>query len=331
MRVELLWRTEAGNDAAAAKPLAMALWRPGPGWTMMSSGVLGGGLGAREWVLNAQIPGHYSRIDPAAHLAELAAGLKLDGPGVGLLTAAQVTDLVRRAEEGVQAAVTVGLRVPTWAAAPEGGTDPELAPIPGLSPEPDSAWKPGTINIVVSVPVPLTPAAFVNAVVTATEAKTQAVIDAGFPGTGTASDAICVAAPAGSAAHDIPEDFTGPRSPWGARIARAVHAAVLVGAIGYREKLGQSALSGNGPALRRPTPPTLARRCAEVASVRNVTMGGMFCPTGGAGKGGRSSGLCRVAGGWAGCGLGPAAALVRAAVWWGERAERSLRPPGAGR
>ena len=55
MRVELLWRTEAGQDEAAAKPLAMTLWRAGPGWTMMSSGVLGGGLGAREWVLNARL------------------------------------------------------------------------------------------------------------------------------------------------------------------------------------------------------------------------------------------------------------------------------------
>jgi adenosylcobinamide amidohydrolase len=198
---------------------------------MMSSGVLGGGLGAREWVLNAQVPGWYDRTDPQAHLTELAAGLGLGGPGVGLLTAAQVTDIVERDDEGARVAATVGLRVPTWAAAPDGAPDPELAPI----------WTPGTINIIMSVPVPLTPAAFVNAVITATEAKAQAVIEAGYPGTGTASDAICLAAPAGSAAADgLPVDFTGPRSPWGARIARAVHAAVLVGALAYREKLSQS-------------------------------------------------------------------------------------------
>jgi adenosylcobinamide amidohydrolase len=256
MRVELLWRTEAGEDEAAAEPLPMALWRPGPGWTMMSSGVLGGGMGAREWVLNAQVPGRYGRTDPAVHLAELAAGLGLHGPGVGLLTAAQVTDLVQRGDEGVHAAATVGLRVPTWAAAPDGVPDPELAPIWDLDRGSDGesrqqkvrGWRPGTINIVVSVPVPLTPAGLVNAVITATEAKSQAVIEAGFPGTGTASDAICVAAPLSTAPVDgtagfTAEDFTGPRSPWGARIARAVHAAVLAGATAYREKLGQSALS----------------------------------------------------------------------------------------
>jgi hypothetical protein len=115
----------------------------------------------------------------------------------------------------------------------------------------------------------------VNAVVTATEAKSQAVIEAGFPGTGTASDAICVAAPTSAAAlatgpvlaGDAAEDFTGPRSPWGARIARAVHAAVWVGATAYREKLGQSALSGaHRPCAIRSRRPgdALKLRCAAV-------------------------------------------------------------------
>jgi adenosylcobinamide amidohydrolase len=197
----------------------MALWHPGPGYRMISTGVLGGGLGPREWVLNAQVPAAYARTDPAEHLRELARGLGLTGPGIGLLTAAHVTDLVQRQNEEVHAAATVGLRVPTWAAAPAGRPDPELA---------------GTINVIVALPVPLTDAAFVNAVATATEAKVQAVLDAGFSATGTATDAICVAAPAGPRRE---EEFTGPRSAWGARIARAVHAAVRDGAVGYASTL----------------------------------------------------------------------------------------------
>jgi adenosylcobinamide amidohydrolase len=185
---------------------------------MISSGVLGGGIGSREWVLNAQVPGRYARTDPARHLMELAGLLGLAGPGVGMLTAAQVTGLVTRSDEGAEASATTGLRVPTWAAAPGGAADPELAP--------------GTINIIVTVPVPLTDAALVNAVITTTEAKTQALLDAGFPGTGTATDAVCVAAPASPGGAG--EDFAGPRSAWGARIARAVHAAVLAGATAYR-------------------------------------------------------------------------------------------------
>ena len=213
MHVEMRWRRE---DEVL---LPVALWCPGPGYRMISSGVTGGGIGPREWVLNAQVPAGYSRMDPAVHIAELAAGLGLDGEGVGLLTAARVTDVVQREDEEVRVAATVGLRVPAWAAVPSGTADGGFVP----------AWRPGTINIIVSVPVPLRDAAYVNAVMTATEAKTQAVLEAGFRATGTASDAICVAAP--TAGH--PEDFAGPRSLWGARIARAVHSAVHAGAIRY--------------------------------------------------------------------------------------------------
>jgi adenosylcobinamide amidohydrolase len=214
MRLNLNWRCEDDQR------LPMALWHPGPGYRMISTAVLGGGLGPREWVLNAQVPAAYSRTDPAEHLRELARGLGLTGPGIGLLTAAQVTDLVQCQDEAVHAAATVGLRVPTWAAAPPGHPDPELA---------------DTINVIVALPVPLTDAAFVNAVVTATEAKAQAVLEAGFAATGTATDAICIAAPIDR--QDRDEEFTGPRSVWGARIARAVHAAVRAGAVGYATTL----------------------------------------------------------------------------------------------
>jgi adenosylcobinamide amidohydrolase len=88
----------------------------GPGYRMISSGVAGGGIGPREWVLNAQVPASYARVDPAVHVAELAAGLGLVGEGAGLLTAARVTDGVQCEEEGVRAAATVGLRARAWAA-----------------------------------------------------------------------------------------------------------------------------------------------------------------------------------------------------------------------
>ena len=64
-------------------------------------------------------------------------------------------------------------------------------------------------------------AALANALVTATEAKAQALFEAGVPGTGTASDAVAVCCPPGGT-----EPYGGPRSTWGARLARAVHAAV---------------------------------------------------------------------------------------------------------
>ncbi|SFN29542.1 Adenosylcobinamide amidohydrolase [Actinomadura madurae] len=226
MNIETVWREEDGAR------LAMTVWRPGPGHRMISSAMLGGGIGPARWVLNAQVPGAYARTDPVAHLAELAASQGLDGRGAGMLTAAPVARTVRRDDEGVSVSATVGLRVPTWAAAPAGTADPELAPLAtdGAS---EPAPAPGTVNIVVGVPVPMSDAALVNAVVTATEAKTQALLEAGFPCTGTASDAICVVVTTGGQE----EIFAGPRSTWGARIARAVHAAVRAGALDYARLL----------------------------------------------------------------------------------------------
>lgn len=236
MNVELVWRPEDGERLPAS------IWRAGEGRRMISSAMVGGGIGAAGWVLNAQVANGYARPDPVAHLGELAAAFGLTGPGVGMLTAAAVDRLVTRTDEGVTAMATVGLRVPTWAAAPAGGVDLEFAPIrrdgppPGpAGPEPagQGPMTPGTINIVVSVPVSMSDAALVNAVATVTEAKTQALLDAGYHCSGTATDAVCVAVPAEGPA----EPFGGPRSPWGARIARAVHAAVRDGALDYTDQL----------------------------------------------------------------------------------------------
>jgi adenosylcobinamide amidohydrolase len=169
---------------------------------------LGGGIGVRHWVINATVPMSYPRDDPDVHLAGLADGLDLRGPGVGLLTAVDVAEVVCRAYGGVRVWATVGLGDPIWAAA-DGVT----------------AAKVGTINLVVSVPVRLGDAALVNAVATITEAKAHALWDLGLRATGTATDAVTVLCPPDGS----PAPYAGPRSEWGSRIARAAHQAVRVG------------------------------------------------------------------------------------------------------
>ena len=72
--------------------------------------------------------------------------------------------------------------------------------------------------------------ALVNLVATATEAKVQALFDSGYACTGTASDAVCVAARVGDTPPAQRELFGGVRSRWGGRVARAVYAAVAEGA-----------------------------------------------------------------------------------------------------
>ncbi|MFF0587005.1 adenosylcobinamide amidohydrolase [Streptomyces sp. NPDC003781] len=211
---EQLTRAEDGERLHAL------LWRPGPGWRMVSSAVLGGGIGARAWVLNAQVAHGYRRTDPARHLAGLARDAGARGPGVGLMTAADVSAHGRARDGGAEAVATAGISVRGWAAAPPGyATGPVPQECAG------GATPPGTVNIVAALPVALTDAALVNAVMTATEAKVQALLDAGLDCSGTPTDAVCVAARAPRDGADV-HAFAGPRSEWGARLARAVHRAV---------------------------------------------------------------------------------------------------------
>lgn len=221
MTPERFDRREDGLD------LPYLVWRLPAEARVASSAVLGGGIGPRRWILNAQVRPGYDRLDPAQHLTELAATTGLPpGSGVGLLTAADVDDWRSAVDGGVRVDATVGVRVPTWAAGPEGTPDRELD-------------RPGTINIVAVVPASLTDGALVNLVATATEAKTQALFEAGVPGTGTATDAVCIVAGLSARfAVDTVEPFGGPRSTWGSRLARAVHAAVLAGTRSSLQRMG---------------------------------------------------------------------------------------------
>ena len=198
--------------------LTVLLWQFAEPRLCISSGPLGGGIGARDWVLNATVPLDYDRTDPDRHLTEIGCALNLVGTGCGLLTAVDVTHHHLAADGGVHAAATVGLSSPAWAAAPDGHFRRE-------SPS-GQRYRVGTINVVVAVPVRLSEAALVNAVTTATEAKAQALYETGVEATGTASDAVVVHCPTDGTA----ETYGGPRSAFGARIARAVHAAVRAGA-----------------------------------------------------------------------------------------------------
>ncbi|HLM97042.1 MAG TPA: adenosylcobinamide amidohydrolase [Acidimicrobiales bacterium] len=205
--------------------LSLLVWRFSEPLSVVSSAPLGGGIGPRRWVVNAQVPHAYARLDPEVHLAELASARGLSGPGVGMLTAVDLRHVRHEEDGGAHVDVSVGITFPTWAAAPDehaghSGASPGIINIGTINI--------GTINIVGIVPESLSPAAMVNAVMSVTEAKAQALWEAGVPGTGTASDAVCIACPDSGNAHR----FGGPRSQWGARLARAVHRAVLTGCRG---------------------------------------------------------------------------------------------------
>ncbi|HVV58941.1 MAG TPA: adenosylcobinamide amidohydrolase [Gaiellaceae bacterium] len=179
-----------------------------------STAAVGGGIGLRDWVVNVQVPNGYARRDIEDHIGEVAQALRLTGQGVGMLTAADVDRVaVHAGEPGVRVEATVGLSSPMWAAAPADGVTAE------------DAGLPGTINVVAFVPVRHSEAALANLLCTVTEAKVQALVDGAIAGTGTATDAVTVLCPATGPA----EPFGGPRSSYGARVARAVYAALRAG------------------------------------------------------------------------------------------------------
>ena len=184
------------------------LWRLPAGLVALASAPVGGGRTSDpRWIVNIRVPMGYGRTDLDVHAAEVASHEQLSGSGIALFTAASVERRARGEHDGATVDATVGVSKPTWAADPSGG---------------HQRWAPGTINIVAMVPVTLSEAAAVNVVMTITEAKTQALLDAQIPGTGTASDAVVVLWRAG----DEPHPFGGPRSAWGSRLALATYDAV---------------------------------------------------------------------------------------------------------
>ena len=113
-----------------------------------------------EWVLNIGVRSDYDRTDLSDHASEVAAEVDLRGTGVAMFTAVDLSRRQRCISGGVVVDATVGISHPTWAA----GTPATETPAVG-----------GTINLVVQLPVGLDPGAAVNAVITATEAKAQAL------------------------------------------------------------------------------------------------------------------------------------------------------------
>lgn len=184
----------------------------------LSSAVLGGGLGwVRTW-LNLQVSPDYARTDPEEHLREMSADLHR--PVTGMLTAAPVDRFTEGRFGAAVAVATVGVRHALAAA----------------SERPRPAPRVGTINLLVLTREPLTDAGLVGALQTAVEAKAQALADARIPAanargfaTGTATDSILIACTAGAR---VP--FAGPATQAGGDIARAVHRAVLAGALAER-------------------------------------------------------------------------------------------------
>jgi adenosylcobinamide amidohydrolase len=193
--------------------LPVLAWRFDAPLRVAATTALGGGLAIRSAAFNAQVPRAYEGSDVMRDLEGLAAHLGLPAAETtGMLTAVDVRTRVYAEDGDVQVVATVGVTHPVWAAAPAA----------------DRAAPAGTINVLAVVPVRLADAAIVNAVATVTEAKAQALADANVVGTGTPSDAVAVACATDGSEHA----YGGPRSEWGARLARATYESITTALTG---------------------------------------------------------------------------------------------------
>src|SRR5215510_14276616 len=183
--------------------------------TVLSSAIVGGGVVRVRYLLNRHVHHDYNCLDPVADLIAFARSQDISEAFVGQMTAVslQKARAIRlRAETiTVAAVVTAGL---------------SNATIPGLSAPVTPG--PGTINMILLIDACLTPAAMVNAVITATEVKTQVLMargvrtPEGYAATGTSTDAIAVA----STGRGTPLAYAGPVTPVGWLLGRCVRTAL---------------------------------------------------------------------------------------------------------
>lgn len=192
---------------------------------VLSSAVVGGGFTEATIIINRFVDKNYNCDDPASDLRQVAASHGITS-FVGMLTAVRLdqarTATCRRDNLTVCAIVTAGVSNATAAGV--------SAPFVGRA---------GTINTILLVDAALSKPAMVNAVTTATEAKTavlgeQGVETAdGLPATGTSTDAIVLAC----TGRGRELNYAGPATTVGYLLARAVR-QVLSDALAARRSDG---------------------------------------------------------------------------------------------
>ena len=162
----------------------------------LSSGVNGGRRAVNN-ILNIQVPHDFSHDDPKSYIEGVAASMTLEEDCLALLTAVEMKNVRILSDGCVTVFVTAGLTNP-------------------------SSF--GTINIIVISSEKMSEGAIAGTIITATEAKTRAMIDKGLEFTGTTSDAIIIAYE--QTGEGEPILYGGPATPFGSRVSKLVRAGV---------------------------------------------------------------------------------------------------------
>ncbi|MED1666066.1 adenosylcobinamide amidohydrolase [Brevibacillus laterosporus] len=191
------------------------------GFRACSSAAFGGGISEAKWILNQYVGKGYLSDNPQEDIREFVLQNRaIPEQTIGLLTAACVEDLgistLKGDEFELCAVVTTGIGNAVRA---------------GTVEQRYNAYAAGTINTVVFIDGNLTDGALINAVITATEAKTIALAEMGISdgegrcATGTTTDAIVVAATCNQSRYQSVHPYAGTATNLGHAIACAVRDA----------------------------------------------------------------------------------------------------------
>ena len=183
--------------------------------TTLSSAIVGSGFQRVHHILNFHVDKNYYCPNPKADLQTFAGRMGVNERFVGLLTAVNLNKvrLVFLQDDGLSAGALVTAGVSNAACA---GVTPPFS------------HQPGTINIILLLDARLTQAAMLNAVITATEAKSAILREmniltaSGDPATGTSTDTVTIAA----TGKGKLQSYAGPVTTLGWLIARTVRQSV---------------------------------------------------------------------------------------------------------
>ncbi|QOT00406.1 adenosylcobinamide amidohydrolase [Brevibacterium sp. JNUCC-42] len=191
------------------------------GFRACSSAVFGGGISEAKWIINQYVGKSYLSDSPQDDIRTFVMqNQAIPEQTIGLLTAACVEDLGVSTFKGDEfelcAIVTTGIGNAVRA---------------GTVQQRYNAYSAGTINTIVFIDGKLTDGALINAVITATEAKTIALAEMGISdgegrsATGTTTDAIVVAATCNQSPYQSVHPYAGTATNLGHAIACAVRDA----------------------------------------------------------------------------------------------------------
>jgi adenosylcobinamide hydrolase len=183
---------------------------------VLSTTIMNGSYTVADTIIMVQVPISYNGNEPEAELAAIVKELGLNEHTVGFMTAADMEKVITVVEQDycdqmALAIVTAGVKNAVYAG--ELIPDHVMAQLGGGSAH--------TINIMVVLSRPLHDTGLANAIITATEAKSAGLMDAGVRGTGTTSDAVAIICPIGEG-----EKYAGTATDAGICLARAVRQAV---------------------------------------------------------------------------------------------------------